>query len=70
MQIRDVLESKDSNVFTVQETASIMDVLKELNAKHIGALMVVNKSGGIEGIVSERDILKNIECCGMEHTVT
>jgi len=70
MQIRDVLDQKGSNVFTVKPTATVLDVLRELNERHIGALIVTNDAGAIEGIVSERDILKHIECCGMEQKVS
>jgi CBS domain-containing protein len=70
MKIRDILESKGGEVFTIQPTATVKDVLHELNARHIGVLVVTNKKGAIDGIVSERDILKNIECCGTDHKVT
>ena len=70
MQIRDILEQKGSDVFTVLPSASVLEVLRMLNEKHIGALVVVSKSGRIEGIVSERDILRHLEGCAMDRKVT
>jgi CBS domain-containing protein len=69
MQIRDILEQKGGDVYTVLPTATVLDVLRMLNEKHIGALVVVNKSGKIEGIVSERDILHHLEGYAMDRPV-
>ncbi|WP_455381080.1 CBS domain-containing protein [Salinispira pacifica] len=70
MQIRDILEQKGSDVYTVLPTTTVLEVVRTLNEKHIGALVVSNKSGKIEGIVSERDILRHLESCKMEMPVS
>ncbi|HUX13300.1 MAG TPA: CBS domain-containing protein [Spirochaetia bacterium] len=70
MQIRDILEQKGSAVQTIAPTTTVLQVLRTLNEKHIGTVVVVNKAGQIEGIVSERDILRNLEGCAMDRPVT
>lgn len=60
MNIRDILEHKGDSVDTVAENATIHDAIKELNEKRIGALVVIDSDGGVTGIITERDILR--EC--------
>ena len=45
----------DANVHTIVETASVLDALKMLAEKNVGALPVVGADGQLVGIVSERD---------------
>lgn len=60
MNIRDILEHKGDSVDTVSENATIHDAIGKLNEKRIGALVVVESDGGVTGIITERDILR--EC--------
>ncbi|MDF1569837.1 MAG: CBS domain-containing protein [Spirochaetaceae bacterium] len=57
MLIRDLLNRKGSDVVTIGEQASSLDVVDLLNDKHIGSLIVTDAKGSILGIVTERDIL-------------
>lgn len=45
----------DVSVHTIVETASVLDALKMLADKNVGALPVVGADGQLVGIVSERD---------------
>lgn len=61
MEIRDLLSHKGKETFTIGAKQSVMEAVDELNDKHIGALMVADEDGHIVGIVSERDVLRNIQ---------
>ncbi len=63
MQIGDLLKQKGNKVFTVSPDVPVMDAIRILNEKKIGALMVTNEDGTVEGIITERDILHNFEHC-------
>ena len=45
---------------TVLATTSLEEVVRILGRNSIGALVVVSKNGKIEGIVSERDIVRRL----------
>ena len=61
MCIRDLLNKKDKKVITVQLQKTIKEAIRLMNEKRIGALIVVNDSDEVAGIITERDILTNIE---------
>ena len=48
------------NCLTVLATTSLEEVVRVLARNSIGALVVVSKNGKIEGIVSERDIVRRL----------
>lgn len=61
MTLRDILSAKGSHVYTIRPDASLEEVVRELVAHNIGALLVCARDcpGGerVVGIVTERDIL-------------
>ncbi len=59
MKVEKILEGKDKAVFSVHVDAIVSDALQSMNEKNIGALMVVDSHENIQGIVSERDIMRN-----------
>lgn len=63
MKISDLLKHKGNEVFTIHKDATAQEILRKLNEKHVGALIVVNDEGGMEGLVSERDLLWDLETC-------
>jgi len=60
MKIKDILRVKGSHVFTISEDATLQDVVTELVADRVGALVVVSKGKekNVVGIITERDILR------------
>jgi len=58
MSTKSILQKKGDVVFQIQPDKHLCDCIKLLNAKRIGALMVIDKDNNIHGIVSERDILR------------
>lgn len=57
--VADLIKSKGSQVFTVDELSTVLDAAREMNAKRVGAL-VVTRAGKVAGIFTERDILTRI----------
>ena len=58
MNVRDILNDKGSDVFTVNEAAPLKDAIAVLNGKNIGVVLVVDKDSCLKGILSERDIIR------------
>ncbi len=58
MKLKDILAKKGSTVWTVKSDQTIQQALEILVNKKIGALVVLDGSGRIAGIISERDIVK------------
>jgi CBS domain-containing protein len=56
---RKLLERKGSNVFTVEAGASVIDALRIMAEKNVGALVVMD-SGKLAGIFSERDYARKV----------
>ncbi|MDX1541532.1 MAG: CBS domain-containing protein, partial [Geminicoccaceae bacterium] len=60
MLIGQILSAKGSAVVTTHADATVADVVKLLKEKHIGAVVVADRSGGLCGIVSERDVTRGL----------
>lgn len=59
MKVQQILQRKQSNaVETVSPDAKISEVALHLSEKRIGCMLVVNDTGDIQGIVSERDVVR------------
>jgi CBS domain-containing protein len=60
VKVKDILKDKGSKVATIGMEDTTYDAVKKLVEKNIGSLLVLDEKGGIAGIITERDILK--EC--------
>jgi CBS domain-containing protein len=61
MKISDVTRGKSSSdVITISPDASVRDLLSLLAEHNIGAVIVSSKAGVVDGIVSERDVVRNL----------
>jgi CBS domain-containing protein len=58
MKVKDILEKKGTQVWTVEQKATVHDALGKLMEHRIGALIVLNEKGEVAGIISERDIIR------------
>jgi CBS domain-containing protein len=58
MRLSDILATKGSEVVTILQTAGIEAAAKVLRDRKFGALVVVDSSGKMAGILSERDIIR------------
>jgi CBS domain-containing protein len=65
MQISDVLRGKpDQAVVTIAPGAGVRDLLALLAGHNIGAVVVSSDGHAIEGIVSERDVVRRLHSDG------
>ncbi len=60
MLISDILKFKGSDVVTMEPDASVVDLLRQLAARNIGAV-VIRRGAVVVGIVSERDIVRRLD---------
>ncbi len=64
MRIADILAHKGSSVATIGRQVSVSDAVAELARRGIGALVVSPDGAHIDGIVSERDIVRRLDRLG------
>src|SRR5689334_5897028 len=57
MTVRTILDSKGHSIVSVEPEAKLAAAVKLLSERRIGAVLVMSK-GRIEGILSERDIVR------------
>ena len=61
MRVREILSAKSiGDVFTIRPDATVADLLTTLADLNIGALVVSTDGTHMEGIVSERDIVRKL----------
>lgn len=65
MRISDLLRSKGSDVATVGPAASVAELVEALAHHNVGALVVVDGEA-VVGIVSERDVVRQLRARGAE----
>ena len=63
MRIADVLRSKGAAVTTINPEATVAELLAGLAEQNIGAMVVVGDEG-VVGIVSERDVVRQLHANG------
>ena len=66
MNVQSILGSKGNAVETIAQTATLFDAARQLGDRKIGALVVSGDGRAIEGIVSERDIVRATSGGGAE----
>ena len=58
--VQDVLQSKGSSqILSVSSSTSVLDAVKVMDKKNVGALLVIDE-GKLVGIISERDIIRRL----------
>lgn len=63
MRIADVLRNKGAAVVTINPDATVGELLAGLAEQNIGAMVVVGAEG-VVGIVSERDVVRQLHTYG------
>lgn len=61
--VREVLNSKGHDVWTISPDASVFDALEVMANRGVGALIVLEKDA-VAGIISERDYARSVELRG------
>jgi CBS domain-containing protein len=60
MLIAHVIREKGATVHTLPAEATLEQAARELHAKKVGALVVLNAEGGVTGVFSERDLVREV----------
>lgn len=66
MKISDVVRSKGSDVVTASPDDTVADLLTLLAEHGIGAVVVSTGDGRVDGIVSERDVVRHLQRTGTD----
>jgi CBS domain-containing protein len=64
MNVQSIIGSKGADVATVAQTASLHEAVRQLGERRVGALVVSGDGRKIEGIISERDIVRTLAGAG------
>lgn len=77
MKVELLLEKKDKALYCIHPDEPIFNCIKILNAKRLGALIVLSPDEEVLGIISERDILRKtyetkgqLEGISVKHVMT
>ena len=68
-KVRDILEVKGRDVWSIGPDASVFDALKLMAERDVGALVVLD-GGNLVGIISERDYARKIVLLGRTSPTT
>lgn len=60
MTVSHILKAKGRDVITASPTSSVSDIARILSERRIGAVVITGATGRIEGIVSERDVVRQV----------
>jgi CBS domain-containing protein len=66
MRITDVLRRKGDLVVTIHPSESVRSLLDALAEHRVGALIVSSGGGALDGIVSERDVVRHLQADGAD----
>lgn len=69
--VGDILDQKQSSLWSIHPKASILDALRIMSRRDVGALPVVDEMG-LVGIVSERDfvhVIAKLQSCEIDRTI-
>jgi len=58
--VKEILDAKGSKIWSISPKAKVFDALKLMAEKQIGAVMVMDEKGRVQGIMTERDYSRKI----------
>jgi len=64
MSVAAILDIKGHNIFTIRPDHSVADAAALLTEKKVGVAVVCDNTGGLLGVLSERDIVRGISQFG------
>lgn len=64
MRVEDILQAKGTGVETIGPEASMVMVIHTLVSRGVGAVVVSKDGNTVEGLISERDIVKGLHRFG------
>ncbi|HVY87643.1 MAG TPA: CBS domain-containing protein [Hyphomonadaceae bacterium] len=60
MILEHILREKGGQVFSVAESATLKEAAELLDARKVGAMVIINEAGAVIGVISERDIVRAV----------
>ena len=66
MRVSEVLAVKGRDTYTIDASASLHDAARLFLDKNIGAAVCIDRTGGIVGMLSERDVARSFARLGAE----
>jgi len=69
MKVSDILKAKGNNVYSITSGLTVLEALKVMGEKNIGALLVIEEEK-LLGIISERDYARKIVLKGKSSSDT
>jgi CBS domain-containing protein len=60
VSVSTLLQAKEQKVLGIDTGATVFEAVKMMTEYHVGALLVLNKKGGLSGIISERDCFTKV----------
>jgi CBS domain-containing protein len=64
MILEQILREKGGQVYSVAESASLKEAAELLDARKVGAMVILNEGGAVIGVISERDIVRAVARAG------
>jgi CBS domain-containing protein len=64
MKIAEVIQGKGAEVVTISSKASVADLIDLMSTRNIGAVVVSEDGRLVEGLVSERDVVRHLTSAG------
>ena len=64
MNVAAILKQKGRGVFTTTSDTSLLEITKQLGMHGVGCIVITGSDGKVIGIVSERDIVREISRAG------
>ena len=62
--VREILDAKNQTICSIHPNATVFDALKLMSEMEIGAVMAIDETGAVRGILSERDYARKISLQG------
>ncbi len=62
--VRDILRKKGADVWTASLDQTVYEAVGLMGEKNVGALVVIDGSGKVVGVLSERDYSRKVVLCG------
>ena len=66
MKVSDILKTKGSAIKTIEANATMRALAHSFRKEEIGALLVLDDKGGLQGIIAERDLARGIDEYGTD----
>jgi CBS domain-containing protein len=63
-KVSDILERKGNSVVTIRPDETVLDAARRMNEERIGAVVVSGDGRSVDGIFTERDVMRRVVAAG------